>query len=375
MLSLEEAPLESQRVLLRIDANVPLDEGASGKISDDSRLRAIVPTIHYLLGKKAKVIILSRLGRPEGKVVPELSLKPIYEHLSRLIDQKITFWPEHPKELAQRTLDLKNGEVVGLENLRFYPEEKASDEKFAIQLAALGDIYVNESFSESHRHSTSLVEITSHLPSYAGIQLEKEYRVLSNLLRHPARPFMAVIGGAKIADKLPACKGLIDNVDRLLVGGGVANTFLVAQGEYVGTSLVDKELIPEAGKLLKLGRGKIVLPSDSVKQGEAIYDIGSQTVKTFIGYLAKAKTVFWSGNLGVSEKSEFRNGSERIAQALAESPATTIIGGGNTVELINSLKLGQKMTFVSTGGSAALKLLAGGKLPAIEALERSHPPA
>jgi len=372
MISIENVNVSNQRVLLRIDANLPLTNNAPAKIADDYRLQAIVPTIRYLVGNQAKVLILSRLGRPNGKRVAELSLEPIYRHLSDLLGQKITFWPEHPKELVKRSLGVKSGEIVGLENLRFYPGETGADRQFASMLARLGDIYVNESFSESHRHSASLVEITAFLPSYAGLLLEKEYYVLSNLLRHPARPFVAIIGGAKIADKLPACKKLIDNVDRLLVGGGVANTFLASQGEEVGTSLVDKDLLEEAKKLIKRGRGKIILPIDSVKQDEAIYDLGSQTVRVFLGFLKKAKTVFWNGNLGVTERAEFRYASERIARALADSPATTIIGGGNTAELINSLGLRQKMTFVSTGGGATLSLLAGEKLPAIEALERKR---
>lgn len=371
MLSLESACVKGKKVLLRVDANVPLSEDSSGKIADDFRLRSIVPTINYLLGKEAKVIVLSRLGRPKGKVVPELSLGPIYQHLSALLGKKIIFWPEPPRELSSKAKLLKKGEVAGLENLRFYPEEEGGDKKFAADLAALAEIYVNESFSEAHRSSASLVEITELLPSYAGLLLDKEYRVLRTLLTHPARPFVAVIGGAKIADKLPAIKHLLDNVDQLLLGGGVANTFLAAQGEDVGSSLVDGEFTKEARKLIKRGRGKIILPIDSVKEDGAILDIGAETVQKYLKYIEKAKTVFWNGNLGMTEKKAFQQGSAVIARALADSPATSIIGGGNTIEFVNSLGLSKQMSFVSTGGSASLKLLAGEKLPALEALERA----
>lgn len=367
MKTLDDTNVAGERVLLRIDANVPLSDDGRGTMLDDYRLKAIVPTIRYLLDHKAQVIVLSRLGRPKGKVVPELSLRPIYQHLGELLGEKISFINE-PVASVKKRIDSEKSDLSGLENLRFYPEEEANSPEFAKQLASLGDIYVNDSFSEAHRSSASLVEITKYIDSCAGLVLEREYKVLTSLLRNPARPFCAIIGGAKIDDKLPAIKNLLDRVDCLLLGGGVANTFLAADGEEIGQSLVDRELIPAARELLKRGRGKIVLPTDVAKDDGQILDIGVKTAEAFGHYIAKAKTIFWSGNLGKTEDERFLGGSKTVARAIAESGATSVIGGGNTVELINKLGLASKMTFVSTGGSATLKLLAGEKLPAIEAL-------
>lgn len=369
MKSLEDASLNDKRVLLRIDTNVPLTDTKTIHVADDFRLRAVVPTIQFLLNRKAKIILLGHLGRPDGPSSAE-SLRPVFHHLSALINQPIKFAPRvFSPATAQAVDELKAGEILGLENLRFDPGEAKNSRTFARKLAAYGDLYVNDAFAVSHRNAASVVAITEFLPSYPGILLELEYQTLKELIRHPARPFVAVIGGAKIGDKLPVLNHLLPRADRILIGGGVANTFMAAQGEDVGASLVDRDQLDNARLLLKKARGKIVLPVDLVWHDDAILDVGPKTVALFGQHLQVAKTIFWNGNLGKTEVAEFAHGSAAIAKTVADSQATTIIGGGNTIEIFSKLGLLKKVTFVATGGGASLELLSAAVLPGISALE------
>lgn len=368
MRSLEDASLNDKAVLLRLDMNVPL--GSDNQPTDDFRLRSVAPTIQFLLNRQAIIIIMGHLGRPEGHPDPALSLRPIYKHLAAIVNQPIQFAPSLFSDVTkQATKSLAAGQILGLENLRFDSGEEKNSRTFARKLAAYGDLYVNDAFAVSHRSAASVVAITEFLPSYPGILLEQEYRTLTELLRHPASPFVAIIGGAKTEDKLPVLKHLLAKADRILVGGRVANTFLAARGEPVGESLVDRGQLELARQLFARAKGKIVLPVDLSWQGQKILDIGPKTVGLFTKYLKNAQTIFWNGNLGKSEVSGFEKGSEAIATLLSKSDATTIVGGGNTIELISKLGLRQEMSFVSTGGGATLELLAGVTLPGVGALE------
>jgi phosphoglycerate kinase len=369
MKSLEDVSVNDKRVLLRIDTNVPVTDTKEIHVADDFRLRAVVPTIQFLLNRKAKVILLGHLGRPDGPN-PAESLRPVFHHLSALVNQPIKFAPKlFSPETARAVDDLKAGEILGLENLRFDPGEAKNSRTFARKLAGYGDIYINDAFAVSHRDAASVVAITEFLPSYPGILLELEYKTLTELMRHPARPFVAVIGGAKIGDKLPVLQHLLPRADRILIGGGVATTFLAAQGEEVGQSLVDRDQIETARLLLKKARGKIILPIDLVWHDDAILDIGPKTAALFGQHLKVAKTIFWNGNLGKTEVAEFARGSAAIAKIVAASQATTIVGGGNTIEIFSKLGLLKKVTFVATGGGASLELLSAAVLPGIAALQ------
>lgn len=370
MKSLEEAPVNGKKVLVRLGLDVPLTAGADPKVADDSRLRSVLVTLNYLLNRDAKVIIISHVGRPDGKIEKSLSLKPVYLHLSALLKRPIKFAPQLFNAATQAAVDeLQGGQVLGLENLRFDVGEANNSRTFAKRLAEYAELYIDEAFSVAHRQSASIAAITEFLPSYAGLEFEKEYHVLNTLLRHPASPFVSVIGGAKITDKLPIIKQLIQKADRVLIGGAIANTFLAADGRDVGASIVEKELFPAALEIIRRGKGGLILPTDYVfSSDKQIYDIGPKTIAEFGQYLSAAKTIFWNGNLGKSEDEKYRRGSDEIAQVVADSGATSIVGGGNTAEIIDRLGLTKEITFVSSGGGAALDLLAGKTLPGIEAL-------
>lgn len=365
MKSIEDAPVAGKKVLVRIDANVPMD---GDKVRDTYRLQAVLPTLEFLLNRGAKVILMAHLGQPKTPEEYE-SLRPVYNELARLLGRPVTFASKLFGEATTNVIaKLKEGEVLGLENLRSEKGETDNSRTFAKKLADYGDIYINDAFSVSHREAASMVAITEFLPSYAGLLLEREYNILANLLRHPSEPFIVVIGGAKIEDKLPVIKKLIDKADRILLGGGVANTFLAAQGIDVKKSLVNLDYIESAKEIFKQARGKVVLPVDYVFNDEAIVDIGTSATAQFQRYLASAKTIFWNGNMGKSEIEEFALGSEGIAKSMAESGATTIIAGGNTIDICNHLRLLKKMSFVSSGGGATLELLSGAEMPGIKAL-------
>jgi 3-phosphoglycerate kinase len=367
MKELEDAPISGKTVILRLALDLPL--GEKGEILDDERLRVSLPTINFLLNRFAKLVIIGHLGRPNGKPADQLSLRPVYLRLSALLKKPVHFAPNlfslDTKTAVER---LKEGQILGLENLRFDTGEEANSRTFAKKLAAYGDIYVNDAFSASHREAASLVAITEFLPSYPGLRLEQELQVLKNLLKHPARPFVAVVGGVKIADKLPAIAQIAKVADKVLVGGGVANTFMVAKGMNVRGSVIDQDYIEKAKDILKRYRDKIVLPVDFVWGGDKILDNGQETTEMFLHHLKGAQTIFWNGSLGHTEDPRYRGCSDKVAKFIADLPATTVVAGGNTIEIISRLGLENDISFVSSGGGAALELLSGQRLPAIEAL-------
>lgn len=368
---LEDAPLSGKRVLVRINIDVPIRGDKEPVVVDSFRLKAVLPTLHYLIDNRAKIVLLAHLGRPDGKEVRELSLRPVYLHLSALLKKPISFAPKlFSNATAEAVEKLGEGELLGLENLRFDPGEEKNSRTFAARLAHYGDLYVNDAFSVSHRSAASLVAITDLLPSYAGQLLEREYQVLSNLMKHPAKPYGAVIGGAKIEDKLPIIKQFLMRADWVLVGGGVANTFLKADGKVdIKNSLYDADRIEIAREILKKSRGKLILPTDYVWHEDKILDLGPNTIINYQRHLKSAQTVFWSGPLGKVEDEKFQKGSLEIARTIADVGATSVVGGGDTVGFINGQDLAKKFSFVSTGGSATLEFLGGRVLPGLKALD------
>jgi phosphoglycerate kinase len=388
-MTVRDIEVTGKRVLVRVDFNVPVD--ASGAIGDDSRIRASLPTIRYLLERSARVILLSHLGRPNGKVVSEMRLTPVAQRLSQLLGQQVgmavdCIGPEVKRSVAA----LKAGDVLLLENLRFHAGEEAGDPGFAKALAKLGDVYVNDAFGTSHRAHASIAGIPKYLPAVAGFLLEKEVDTLGGLLEHPGHPFTAVFGGAKVSDKVALLKNIMGKVDRILIGGGMAATFLKAQSYDVGDSPVEtgsegvaRELIEKAaasGARLRLpvdvvvtdeiksDAGSAVVPIGKIPAHKKIADIGPKTVAEFRRELAGSKTVFWNGPVGVAEIPQFAGGTGAIAREIAGLDATTVVGGGSTAEVVDSLGLTDKMTFVSTGGGASLEFLGGDELPGVAAL-------
>ncbi|MBI2328882.1 MAG: phosphoglycerate kinase [Chloroflexi bacterium] len=389
-LTIRDIDVSGKRVLVRVDFNVPLDE-KTGAITDDSRIRAALPTIKYLIRRKAKVILISHLGRPEGKVVNELRMAPVAQRLSQLLGQQVgvatdCIGPEVEKSVES----LKGGHVILLQNLRFYPDEETGSASFAQALAHLGDIYVNDAFGTSHRSHASIVKVAEYLPSVAGLLLEKELVTLGGILENPVRPFGGLVGGAKISDKVAMLENIMGKVDFLLVGGGMAATFLKAKSCEIGLSLLAADRVDTAARLMeKAARNgvRLLLPVDVVVTDEtgdkakgrivsienisprqSIMDIGPQTIKNFYEELRRCRTVFWNGPMGVCEMPQFAEGTRAMAKLLASLEATTIIGGGSTAEIVINMGLGDKMTFVSTGGGASLRFLGGQTLPGVEAL-------
>jgi phosphoglycerate kinase len=384
--TIRDVEVEAKRALVRVDFNVPL---AEGKVSDDTRIRAVLPTINYLLEHRAKVILMSHLGRPKGKVVDELRLNPVADRLAELLSRPVRklddcVGPEVEAVVAQ----MQPGDVILLENTRFHPEETANDPAFARKLASLADIFVNDAFGAAHRAHASTVGVAEHLPSVAGFLMEKELTFLGQALTAPEHPFVAILGGAKISDKIGVIENLLTKVDGLLIGGGMANTFLKAQGYEIGQSLVEDESLDVAGGTLERAGAKLVLPVDvvvadrfdaeadskivpvdQVPEDWRILDIGPETVELFKRKLAGAKTVVWNGPMGVFEFPRFAAGTEAIARFLADLEATTIIGGGDLAAAVERADLADKMTHVSTGGGACLEFLEGKPLPGVAALE------
>jgi len=388
--TVRDIDVANKRVLMRADFNVPLS-GNDGVITDDSRIRATLPTIKYLTEHGARVILCSHLGRPKGKVVPKLRLTVVAQRLSQILGQKVIvandgIGPEVDRAVAA----LKPGNVLLLENIRFHPQEEANDDAFAQTLARLADIYVNDAFGACHRAHASIVGIAHHLPAVAGLLVEREIEVLEGLLTNPSHPFAELAGGAKVSDKIKALENTMDKVDCLLVGGGMAATFLKARGYEVGRSLVEEDKLELAAKLMQRAEKRqlpFVLPFDVVVAAEVstgadykvvavdrippqwrIVDIGPETIRNFSRELKRCQTIFWNGPLGVCEIPQFAKGTQAMARLLANLKATTIIGGGSTAEAVTAMKLADKMSFVSTGGGASLRFLGGEKLPGIEVL-------
>ena len=396
-LSVRDADVTGKRVFVRVDFNVPLQDG---KVSDDSRVRASLPTIAYLLQHGARVILASHLGRPDGKVQDGLRLRPVGERLSQLLGRNV---PVTGDALGVGTVDavkrLRNGEVLLLENLRFHAEEEKNDPKFAGQLADYAELYVNDAFGTAHRAHASTVGVPQILPAYAGFLMEREIQMLSKLLENPEHPFAAIVGGAKVSGKLKVLDKLLQKVDVLVLGGGMANTFLLAQGKAVGKSLAEHDMVDEAKRVLADAeqRGvKVVLPVDVIVAKEVtrgteyktlqaekipaswhIVDVGKASLEAMEAALADAKTVFWNGPLGVFEIPSFAHGTKAIARFLADradAGATVVVGGGDSVAAITQQGLAGRFTHISTGGGASLEFLEGRELPGIAVLrDRPEP--
>jgi len=390
-LTIRDVDVAGKRVFVRVDFNVPLEDG---KVTDDSRIRAALPTIRHLLTHGAKVILASHLGRPDGKVQDGLRLRPVAERLTQLLGRNV---PVTGDALGIGTVDavkrLRPGEVLLLENLRFHAAEEKNDPAFAEQLAAYADIYVNDAFGTAHRAHASTVGIATLLPAYAGFLMEQEIAQLSNLLESPARPYAAIVGGAKISGKLKVLDHLMAKVDLLVLGGGMANTFLLAQGKAVGKSLAEHDMIDEARRVLASAEAKgvqVILPVDVIVAKEVtrgteyktlpaekipaswhIVDVGKATLELMEAALGDAKTVFWNGPLGVFEIPSFAHGTKEIARFLAdrcEAGATVVVGGGDSVAAIQQQGLASRFTHISTGGGASLEFLEGRELPGVAIL-------
>ena len=384
--TIRDVDVAGKCVLVRVDFNVPQDK--SGHITDDTRIRAALPTIRYLCDHGAKVILCSHLGRPKGKVSEEFRLTPVAKRLSELLGVPVTKTNDCiGPEVAQAVKAMKAGDVVLLENLRFYAEEEGNDPAFAKQLAAPAELYVNDAFGTAHRAHASTEGVTHYLPAVAGFLMERELNFLGKALADPTHPFVAILGGAKVSDKIGVIENLLPKVDQLIVGGGMANTFLKAQGHEVGDSLLEADKIDLAKDLLKRGGKKLLLPVDvvvadafaadakhqivgidKVSTGWRILDIGPQSVAKFSAVLKTAKTVVWNGPMGVFEFPRFAAGTFAVARQVAESCAVSIIGGGDSVSAINQSGLSEQITHISTGGGASLEMLEGIELPGLAIL-------
>lgn len=385
--SIRDVDVSEKRVLVRVDFNVPM--GPDGTITDDRRIRESLPTLRYLVNHGAKVILMSHLGRPDGKVVPKYSLRPVAERLSQLLGQPVQFAPSTiGPEAEQAVRSLQPGGALLLENVRFYPGEEANDPSFTQELAKLGDIFVNDAFGTAHRAHASTVGIARFLPAVAGFLMEKELRALGGALESPKHPLVAIVGGAKVSSKIGVLRNLQPKVDRLLVGGGMANTFLKAKGYHVGRSLVEDDKLDVARDILRPAGDKLVLPVDAVIAQKAepgaetrvvavdavpqdwmILDVGPKTVDEYAQIAGSAGTVIWNGPLGLFEIPEFSEGTRRLGEALAKAPAQVVVGGGDLVAALEQFDLTDRLEHVSTGGGASLEFLEGKELPGVAALE------
>ncbi len=383
--TIRDINVKDKRALVRVDFNVPLEKG---QVADDTRLVASLPTIRYLVAQGAKVILCSHLGRPKGKD-QKLSLRPVAARLQDLLGKPVTFVGDCIGQPVERVVEALNaGDVLLLENVRFYPEEEKNDPEFARRLAAFGDVYVNDAFGSAHRAHASTEGVTKYLPGVAGLLMEKELNYLGSALAQPAKPFVAILGGAKVSDKIKVIENLLPQVDSLLIGGGMANTFLAARGLNLGQSLVEADKLGVAKALMDKGGAKIVLPMDAViadrfaadaqnkivPVGQVpadwrVLDVGPQTIAAFSEILGGAKTVVWNGPLGVCEFPAFAQGTVEIAKRLAQSGATTIIGGGDSAAAVEQAGVAGKLTHISTGGGASLEFLEGRVLPGVAALQ------
>jgi len=383
--TVREVDWSSKTALVRVDFNVPMQDG---QVADDTRIRAALPTVRYLREKGARIVLLSHLGRPDGAPSEKYSLKPVAARTAELLGAEVRFATDCIGAAAEDAVSaLGPGDVVLLENVRFHAEEEANDSGFAGQLAGLADVFVNDAFGTAHRAHASTEGLAEYLPAVAGLLMEKEIVSLGSALEHPRHPFVGIVGGAKVSSKLAILENLIDRVDRLLIGGGMANTFLSAQRLEVGKSLLEADLVDTASDLLQRG-GKIVLPVDvvvttdlkgsaapricaveEVGPDEMIVDIGPRTMDAFKAEINQAGTVLWNGPMGIFEDSRFAAGTLSVARAMADSRATTVVGGGESVQAVEQAGLADKLTHVSTGGGASLEFIEGKVLPGVAVLK------
>lgn len=386
--TIEDVDVAGKRVLCRVDFNVPLKDGV---ITDDRRIRAAIPTIQYLVDHGAKVILCSHLGRPKGQVVEELRLNPVAARLAELMGRPVTKVDDCIGEDVKKAVAaMKDGDILLLENLRFHSEEEKNDPDFAAQLASLAELYVNDAFGAAHRAHASTEGVTKHLPAVSGYLMKKELDYLSRVISDPERPFVAILGGAKVADKIPVIQNLLTKVDTLIIGGGMAYTFFKAQGLEIGKSLLDEEGLELARKAMEDAKArcvKLLLPTDIVVAAEFNndspsrvvpadqipadmmgLDIGPESREAFAAEIKTARTVFWNGPMGVFEMPNFAHGTLAIAEALAASGATTVVGGGDSAAAIEQMGYADKVSHVSTGGGASLEFVEGRELPGVAAL-------
>jgi phosphoglycerate kinase len=384
--SITDIDVKGKRILVRVDYNVPIKDD---KVTDDTRIVAAMPTVEYLLAHGAAVILFSHLGRPKGGPDPKYSMKPVAAHLSGLIGKPVAFADDCVGPVAEAAAKaLKPGEILVLENTRFHPEEEKNDPELAKKMASLADIYVNDAFGSAHRAHASTEGVAHYLPAVAGFLMEKEIQYLGQAIANPKHPFIAILGGAKISDKIGVIRNLLTKADQILIGGGMANTFLKAKGYQVGDSLCEEEALDTARQLLQSGATQLQLPVDvviadrfdaeaekkiiavgSVPDGWRILDIGPETVANFGKILAEAGTIVWNGPMGVFEFPRFAEGTIGVAKAVASSKAVSIIGGGDSVAAINQAGLAGQITHISTGGGASLEMLEGLDLPGLVALQ------
>ena len=389
--TIKDIDVRGKRILVRVDFNVPMREA---NITNDVRIIAAIPTINYLIAHGAKIILMSHLGRPDGKPDPKLSLKPVAERLEHMIGRKVKFIPSQKvvdDEVRASAFALEPGQVMLLENTRFRAEDTANAEPFTSELAQLGEVFVNDAFGTAHRKNSSTTGVAKYLPAVSGFLIEKEVKFLGHILEAPARPFVAIIGGAKVGDKILVIENLIKKVDQLIIGGGMAYTFFKAQGYEIGKSILDKDNVNLAADLLKQAEAagvKLLLPVDTVCATEfsndaskAVYDstkipadmmgmdIGPKTCEIFTQAMDGAATIFWNGPMGVFEMDNFAEGTRAVAEAMAKSDAVTIIGGGDSAAALEKFGLQYDMTHITTGGGASLEFLEGKELPGIAVLE------
>lgn len=388
--TVKDIDVKKKKVLVRVDFNVPMKP--DGTITDDTRIRACLPTIEYLIKQQSRIILCSHLGRPGGKVVKEMRLAPAAKRLSELLRKPVEALSDCVGlQVEDAVSKLRDGDIVLLENLRFYPQEEANASDFAQRLSRLADIYVDDAFGSCHRAHASIVGVARYLPAVSGLLLEKELTTLNGLMGNPPKPFAVMIGGAKVATKLGLLENILPKIDSLLIGGGMAATFLKSQGYGVGASAVENDMIDHVLKLGEKARSlgvRLLLPLDhlvarkleagsttkmisidQVPEGWVIADIGSKTIEAFSEELNRCKTVFWNGPLGVFEIPQFAEGTRSLARVLANLKATTVIGGGSTAEAVEEMELAGKMSYVSTGGGASLELLQGKVLPGVAVLQ------
>ncbi|GAV31031.1 phosphoglycerate kinase [Coriobacteriaceae bacterium EMTCatB1] len=387
--TVKDIDVRGKRCLVRVDFNVPLSEGS---VTDDTRVRAALPTIRYLIDHGARVILVSHLGRPKGAPDPQFSLRPVRRVLQRLLGRNVVFVDDIVGPEAQEAVArMVDGEVLMLENVRFHPGEKTNDPEFAKALASLADVYVNDAFGAAHRAHASTAGVAQYLPAVAGLLLAREVDTLTSMLAEPERPFVAILGGSKVSDKIGVIDRLLECVDALLIGGGMCFTFLVAKGVAVGNSIVEADWVERAGEMLKKASERgvdLLLPVDFVVADQMVedadtkivgreeipdgtmgLDIGPTTVELYKGEISRARTIFWNGPMGVFELTPFEAGTREVATAVARNNrAASIVGGGDSVAALKKFDLEERVTFVSTGGGAAMKLLEGSPLPGVEAL-------